>query len=52
MLTDKQDRRGECHCARPDDALLQHFLALRLDLVLEELRLPVRAHGHRFGVRQ
>lgn len=51
-LTDEKDRQRERRCARLNNALLQHSLALSSNLIFEELGVPVWAHCHRRCARK
>jgi hypothetical protein len=50
-LLDEKDRRGECGVAAPDDVVLDHGLALLLQLNLVGGRISVGPHCHRRDVR-
>jgi hypothetical protein len=51
MFLDKQHQGGERGRAGADDALLQHVVALALQLVLDKLWISILPHCHRCCVR-
>ena len=46
LLADEEHRGGERRSRLPDDPLLQHIIALSLNLILEELWVAVGPHNH------
>jgi hypothetical protein len=52
FLADKQDQCGERRRARPNDALVEHVVALLLDLILQRLRVPVGPDSNQWRRRQ
>jgi hypothetical protein len=52
VVLDQEHRRGEGIRTGMDDPLLQHLRTLALQLIIDELRVTIRADPHRHRVRQ